>query len=827
MLRYLRSVAPESKFKSKDLVEFECIICGAGSQGEWRMQFNNVIYGHGCQICRSIWPLIKNIHESFPELVVVPHVQKRGFSTPIDTIYEIRPRESALPEVFGWEAPYLMHASVKTLFNKRLRPGEAALKQHDHYVEVLITFREAFPMGSIQYVGNIKAETTTPGPYYELRTGTRELRTPIQAESITEKKLLMYCQQEQEDRQLRSKLEDDANRHGAIVHGYVHDIGGRVRIRYRSRTYFERCDTPERAAETLWGQTRFRKGEALALLTLMELFPSDDWIQNSRPDFLMWKNNKSLQLDGYSANLNLALEYHGPQHYGPIGNLPRDVKTFEQQVERDNAKIEMCQGNIHLVVVPHISLDAQLFLHHIQSIIHDMGLSPINNMPSWQSVDEKWRGACNNPLAAFQTNVQTALRSHVLLSPELELVTFDTKLTYRCSNCGAINQAIAKGMLSGLPRSYCPSCKGRETAAKRRKATLEKWLEAGLTEGFLNKLDHRDGDYWFTCEREHRSKIHNAEFAKRNMGENTLNCPSCVEEDFGISAIHASDLLRYQESMAEQVRSLGLTVLNFLSYHDKEAVANVVCPNGHQFTVDHPTVSLMRKNKCFGDRAIVPTACPTCCFPDVDTTQFFLLRSTVFHRLDILRGLYINARYISGFDPTGWSVEKYSCGEHFSDGLAHPPIRIAFRNLARAAVKDPTRHLCLICGLKSSQVLNRGKSTDDLVGLMKLMREEIAKIGVLPKKMAEPTVEIVSGELSALGEISTTKTMLKFWCGVPTHTPRIATKDNYFNRADAKGRGFCAECVELAGIRKAPLPLSRVGLEQLALRRAKLRMGSS
>lgn len=70
--------------------------------------------------------------------------------------------------------------------------------------------------------------------------------------------------------------------------------------------------------------------------------------------------------------------------------------------------------------------------------------------------------------------------------------------------------------------------------------------------------------------------------------------------------------------------------------------------------------------------------------------------------------------------------------------------------------------------------------------------------------------------------MSTTKTLLRFWCGVDGHDPIEATKDYYFNRAEARGHGFCPQCVKRTGEKKAPLPMGKA--KGGALREYKLRV---
>lgn len=65
-----------------------------------------------------------------------------------------------------------------------------------------------------------------------------------------------------------------------------------------------------------------------------------------RPDWLKFKFNKNIELDGYCAELNLAFEHNGFQHYkNTFGNL-------KLMKEKDNFKIKKClDRNIKLIVI--------------------------------------------------------------------------------------------------------------------------------------------------------------------------------------------------------------------------------------------------------------------------------------------------------------------------------------------------------------------------------------------------------------------------------------------------------------------------------------------
>ena len=252
--------------------------------------------------------------------------------------------------------------------------------------------------------------------------------------------------------------------------------------------------------------------------------------------------------------------------------------------------------------------------------------------------------------------------------------------------------------------------------------------------------------------------------------------------------------------------------------------ALVRCSSGqHTFEINvSQTVGLL-SNACMNDRRIVPSACHLCCYPDVDVTFTSLLRSTVFHRLASLQGLYSRVNFHGDFDPEGRRVERYSCGESFSDGTGHPPFRISWRNLQRAGRYRPANHLCLACGALAGQVGSRSKRLQELEALMRVMRDELHRGASLRVTLQPPVVKYVSGPMDPVTqEISTTKTQLSFWCGHPTHAPSTANKDYYFNRAPSRGYGFCKLCVIEVGLAKAPLPSVHSG-PQRALRPCTLR----
>lgn len=663
-------------------------------------------------------------------------------------------------------------------------------------------FNDAFPDGTVR-------ASDIPGMYV-IDTGPRALRTPVRNVSMSQAKALEHRLQEIEDRQTKAQVLDDAHRCGAHVLGFERSKKlGVLVVRYRSRTGYLRVDSIKRAKATSWGQTRQHKGEALAVLTLQALCPADDWRQHVRPDFLEYnESGRKLELDGYSASLKLAIEYNGPHHYGPISKRAEHLDEHRRQVERDQIKRNLCrESGVTLIEMRHHDLDPDFFLDKLRELLLKVGISGLDGDPETLGTRKRWEKACDNPFAEFQAGVLHGLGKHVLVTPDPDKLTPQTILTYRCGACGQENEAIAKGFLQAGVRLYCPLCKAPHQGRTRQARTREVWIEQGVDRSVMAGLKHAKGKFVHVCDAGHTQEIASPASVIRHTREGRFVCPKCIEDQTGLHYSHAARADEYQQAFSSDIMTLGLSLVEFLPYVDKAARARVRCPHGHQYEITQKEASQLLKGSVRSDRTIVLSACPQCCYPGIVLDEVPKLATTVYHRLHVLRSMYPNVRYLDGFDPTGWGVERYACGEHYSDGTEHGPISVSFRGLQKAAERAPDHHLCIACAHNAGQVSGRWKKLDDVRHLVKAVRNAIDLKFSLPKPWSEPTVAWVSGPLSAQGDIKSAKTRLTIWCGVHGHAPKEATKDYYFNRAPNRGRGFCPQCVDLTGQKKASVPM--------------------
>ncbi len=74
-----------------------------------------------------------------------------------------------------------------------------------------------------------------------------------------------------------------------------------------------------------------------------------------RPDFLKSpRTHRNLELDCYNANLGIALEYNGKQHYTYCPHFHKSKKDFYSQVHRDDWKRKKCREmGIKLIEIPY------------------------------------------------------------------------------------------------------------------------------------------------------------------------------------------------------------------------------------------------------------------------------------------------------------------------------------------------------------------------------------------------------------------------------------------------------------------------------------------
>ena len=68
-----------------------------------------------------------------------------------------------------------------------------------------------------------------------------------------------------------------------------------------------------------------------------------------RPSFLKSPKKRSMELDGYCPDLQMAFEYQGEQHYVANSYFNRLTGGFAEQVDRDRLKAQQCDAEFEMV----------------------------------------------------------------------------------------------------------------------------------------------------------------------------------------------------------------------------------------------------------------------------------------------------------------------------------------------------------------------------------------------------------------------------------------------------------------------------------------------
>lgn len=95
------------------------------------------------------------------------------------------------------------------------------------------------------------------------------------------------------------------------------------------------------------------KGERICCETMQQLYGLP--FTSSRPEWLInSETGRSLELDCYNEELQIAVEYNGEQHYKWPNFTNQSYDQFIEQVRRDQYKTRMCQQhNVYLITVPY------------------------------------------------------------------------------------------------------------------------------------------------------------------------------------------------------------------------------------------------------------------------------------------------------------------------------------------------------------------------------------------------------------------------------------------------------------------------------------------
>ena len=304
-----------------------------------------------------------------------------------------------------------------------------------------------------------------------------------------------------------------------------------------------------------WCPSCFGKTEGLVRKYLECVFGTS--MPSKRLPCLIDTHGKQRVLDGYSAELKFAFEYHGEQHFGHVKFFHSD-KSLEQQQDRDAFVRDACAAQgVVLLEIPTLpdGYDQATFLAHMDTVLATTPGLPAHapgGLESFLSTPERLSKLTEMVVLAKEKGGECLSTKYLGLS---------SKMTWRCAE-GHEWQAIPKTVKLG---HWCPYCGGN-----RRLTPLDD-LHAHAQEkgGVCHEVTYKnvDAPVSFTCGHGH-SFVSTA----GSVFNTKAWCPVC-----GGNRVH-EPLSRLAALAAAKGGALLST-----EYVNQLAPVRVQCAKGHQW----------------------------------------------------------------------------------------------------------------------------------------------------------------------------------------------------------------------------------------------------
>lgn len=171
----------------------------------------------------------------------------------------------------------------------------------------------------------------------------------------------------------------------------------------------------------------------------------------TRPDWLTTARNKWSELDGYCAQLGVAFEYHGEQHYRRVRHFHRHKSGFVQRRTADLRKIKLCRTHeVELLVIPY-NIKYGLMEAFIREQARKHGIQvPRRSHVDWKKLPEVYDPGNLRRMQEIARRRGGECRSKVYINNS-------TKLEWRCAK-GHEWKAVPSHIALG---GWCPQCCGK------------------------------------------------------------------------------------------------------------------------------------------------------------------------------------------------------------------------------------------------------------------------------------------------------------------------------------------------------------------------------
>ncbi len=216
-----------------------------------------------------------------------------------------------------------------------------------------------------------------------------------------------------------------------------------------------------------------------------------------RPKWLLSESGKRLELDGYNADLGVAFEYNGIQHYKNNKFFHNKINSLSKRKLDDLQKINLCHANnVYLIVVKYDIPKEKIF---------QFVLSKLDELPNAEKIIKNRNDIDFRDLNIWKRNEIVNLKELAQSKDGYCLseayLGNNVKLKWRC-NKGHLWEAAPSDVKSG---KWCPACVGRDKAENYR-IILEKVQEKGgkcLSDGYTNAqtkllLECENGHQWLS-----------------------------------------------------------------------------------------------------------------------------------------------------------------------------------------------------------------------------------------------------------------------------------------------------------------------------------------
>jgi len=303
-------------------------------------------------------------------------------------------------------------------------------------------------------------------------------------------------------------------------------------------------------------------GEEIVRIYFESLF-NQEFI-NTRPAWL-----EGLELDGYNEKLKLAFEHHGKQHYEFIGQFHKNLKSFENQLERDIKKRNICSSRgVVLIEVPQIPdlLSIEEFPRFLSNEFKDKGIQPPNKI-----------GEVNIDLTKIYSQSQLEKLEIIAKQNGGKLLSSGykgdrRKLWWQCKD-GHKWQATPNGIKTG---TWCPQCYGN--IKKNINDIKELAAKKGLTL-LSNEYKGTNKRLLWSCK-----YGHTWETTPKHIAHGT-GCPKCAG-----NFIELSDVTDFANKYAISVISN--------QYKNNQQKLEFICENGHEFQMTWAMLKKHGKDSC-------------------------------------------------------------------------------------------------------------------------------------------------------------------------------------------------------------------------------------